>query len=458
MVQNAFRVVCASLLLALAGLPVDRLVAEESKLEADGLALIRGWVPPVYPSKELKARHSGMVNVRCVIDETGRVAAARALEDSDEAFVVSALDAVKAWTFAPAVVAGKPAACCLDTLVAFSPAVGQQNPSQVPPKDLTFTPAPRTSPSPKNSPPGDYPSALLERKLQGAVRFACRVTSDGRPNNVKIIGASHVDFVLPALRSLEHWEFTPGMQGDLPVMSEIEGIVSFEEIVKSPVETLAANGLAAPDGSVPAIRVMPSYVVDPVWPLDALLAGESGSAVVEFTVSESGAVRGVRVREATKPAFGSAVAAAIQCWGFEPPLDRGQGTTVSLIQRYEFKPPAADAAENDAAARVVAAMKRGEIGSGKGLDAKLAPLYRVRPEYPESLRNQGAPAGRAEIECVVDREGRVRLPRIVSASQDEFGWAAATAIAQWVFAAPKRGGEPTDVKVRIPFDFAAPAQ
>jgi TonB family protein len=275
---------------------------------------------------------------------------------------------------------------------------------------------------------------------------------------VKITAASHVDFVLPALRSLERWEFTPGMQGDLPVVSEIQGLVSFEEIVKSAGETLAANGLAAPDGSAPATRVMPAYVVDPVWPLDELLAGETGSAVVEFTVSESGAVNGVRVREASKPAFGLAAAAAIQCWGFERPLDKGHGTTVSLMQRYEFKPPAADAPESDAVARVAGAMKRGEIGSGKGLDAKLAPLYRVRPEYPEALRNQGSPAGRAEIECVVDREGRVRLPRIVSATHDEFGWAAATAVAQWVFAAPKRGGQPVDVKVHIPFDFTAPTQ
>ena len=48
------------------------------------------------------------------------------------------------------------------------------------------------------------------------------------------------------------------------------------------------------------------------------------------------------------------------------------------------------------------------------------------------------------------------LPRIVTATQPEFGWAAATAITQWVFKAPYRGGEPVDVKVRIPFRFVAP--
>lgn len=433
-------------------------VRAEEKIEADGFALLRGWTPPVYPAAELKARHSGMVNVRCVIDETGRVTSARALEDSDAAFIQTALDAVKRWTFAPATSGGKPVACCLDTLVAFSPARGQQKPSAVPPQEQTFNPAPRTSPSPKSTPPGDYPAALVERRLQGAVRFACLVTADGRPANVKIVAASHVDFVLPALRSLEHWEFTPGMQGDLPVPSEIEGLVSFEDIVKSSEETLAANGLAAAGGSMPSVHVMPVSAADPVWPIDALLAGESGSATVEFTIGESGFVSGVKVREATQPAFGAALAAAIRTWVFERPLEKGRGTTVAMIQHYDFKAAGADAAESDPGVRVLNALRRGEIHPAKGLDGKLTPLYRVRPEYPDALRDQGSPAGQAEIEFVIDREGRVRLPRIVSASNEEFGWAAATAVAQWVFSAPLRGGEPVDVKVHIPFNFAAPTQ
>jgi outer membrane biosynthesis protein TonB len=45
----------------------------------------------------------------------------------------------------------------------------------------------------------------------------------------------------------------------------------------------------------------------------------------------------------------------------------------------------------------------------------------------------------------------------VSATNAEFGWSAATAVSQWVFKAPLRGGQPVDVKVRIPFDFKSPA-
>jgi outer membrane biosynthesis protein TonB len=45
---------------------------------------------------------------------------------------------------------------------------------------------------------------------------------------------------------------------------------------------------------------------------------------------------------------------------------------------------------------------------------------------------------------------------VISATQEEFGWAAATAVSQWVFKIPLRAGQPADVRVRIPFDFKVP--
>jgi TonB family protein len=61
--------------------------------------------------------------------------------------------------------------------------------------------------------------------------------------------------------------------------------------------------------------------------------------------------------------------------------------------------------------------------------------------------------GEAEVEFVIDRHGRVRLPRVVRATEEAFGWAAATAVSQWVFEAPTKGGEPAEVVVRVPVGF-----
>jgi TonB family protein len=428
-------------------------------LQADGLALLRKWVPPVYPPTLLKERKGGMVTVRLVVSNSGQVTSARALEDSDPAFVESAVNAVNAWEFAPAVENGHAAACCLDTLVTYSPDEGQRKASAIPPQDIRFSVPPRTAPEPKTTPPGEYPAILSERKFGGRVKFACQINPEGRALNPRITIASHVDFVLPALQALKLWEFTPALQGDLAVAAPVTGVVTFDPLDAQLAEVLALNGITAVDGSpVPNAPEMLG-VADPVWPLDALLKREAGAATVEFTVTETGMVEELKLIDATAPEFGQSLLAAMQAWLFNPAIENNRAVSVRLRRHVEFKPPPADAADPaDANVRVLAAVQQNAVGSAKGLDVRLAPLYRVAPEYPASLKGgtSPAPAGRAELEIVIDRDGRVRLPRIISATQPEFGWAAATAAAQWVFAPPRRGGAPVDVKARVPFDFAAP--
>lgn len=446
-------------LMAWSAMPTGWAAAEQpaaaaEALAVDGLALLRAWVPPVYPKAELKAKHGGMVNVRLIVDETGKVTAVRALEDSDEAFVESALAAVRAWGFAPALDAGKPIACCMDTLVTFSPRVGQEKPSVHVP-DQRFNAAPHEGPEIVSSPSAPYPTMLEERKLPGKMRFTCLVTPEGKASQARPLIASHVDFVLPAIAGLDRWEFKPARQGDLAVAGPVEGEVSFDFLWGKAAETLEANGISGPEGgAVPGGAPMPVFVVDPVWPLERQLQGEAGSATVEFRVNELGLVRDVKVREASAPEFGEALRAAVEMWAFEKPYEEGRVFSVNLVKREEFKPEAVPAAVT----RVLEAWRRGEIGAAKGLDEKLTPIYRVAPIYPAALKAAGGPKGTAQVEFVIDREGRVRLPRVVAASAPEFGWAAATAVSQWIFRTPRRGGEAVDVKVRLPMEFAAPVE
>jgi len=107
-------------------------------------------------------------------------------------------------------------------------------------------------------------------------------------------------------------------------------------------------------------------------------------------------------------------------------------------------------------ARLATALRKGAVGDGQGLDVKPEPVYQVEPVYPSSLDRKAFPRGDAQVEFIVDRTGRVRLPRIVSSSERRFGWAAATAVSQWVFSVPTRGGRPVDVKLRRSFPFNAP--
>ncbi|HET7537712.1 MAG TPA: energy transducer TonB, partial [Candidatus Didemnitutus sp.] len=130
----------------------------------------------------------------------------------------------------------------------------------------------------------------------------------------------------------------------------------------------------------------------------------------------------------------------------------GNATPVRMKVAYEFTPPT-----DGNLARLSSALQPGGEGiSGPaGLDQRLRPLWRGFPVYPTALRGERLD-WTAEIEFVIDRGGRARLVRVVSASREEFGWAAATAISQWVFERPLRQGEPVDVKVSIPVSFKPP--
>ena len=453
------------LLLALTLAPLGALHAAEAagaapgKIVAlEGEALLRDWTPPVYPKAALRAHRGGSVPVRVIVDEHGRVTMARALEGADAEFVEAALAAVKSWGFEPGLSNGVPAPCCLDTRVVFSPKNGQQKPSGIPPISQQFEAATHKSPEAKATPSGPYPEVLTERKIPGLVKFRVTIDATGHVQHPVVLAASHVDFVLPALEALKQWEFQPAMQGDLPVSDGVETSVTYDSIAGVPGEIYTANGLTAPDGKAPEITPDPVAVADPVWPIDLLLAGKGGTATVEFTVGNDGAVRGVKVREATDPAFGQALAAAAQMWLFDKPIAHHETVQLPLAMHYEFKAIPLDATpDSDPLARIVLAMRHGEVGGTKGLDEKLTPICRMSPLYPDTLNGEAAVEGKAEIEFVIDREGRVRLPRIVSATREEFGWAAATAIQQWVFKVPHRGGVPADVRVKIPFTFKPPA-
>jgi TonB family protein len=437
----------------------DNLPPASAALPVDGMALLRTWAPPEYPPDALKERVGGMVTIRLVVDEKGNVASARILGADDPRLGTAALAAAKKWVFTPALDAGRPVAISMDSPVLFSPAEAEQRrkPGLVPSPDQTPQPSPRTPASPSSTESADYPDSLLDRKLSGLVAFRCTVSAQGRAIGANVLVATHPDFVIPAMKALAHWEFTPSMQGDLPVQSDVDGKITFDATAADASAVLAANAITGPDGSPPANAPMVRVMVDPALPYDLLLKGEGGSAAVTFTVGEDGRTRDAAVQSATEPEFGKALVAAVEATVFVGPTDGHGAISVPLLRKADFPEVMADAKDDsDITVRLVAALRLKQVGGAQGLDARLTPVYRVAPRYPQALVKSGVLTGRAEIEFTVDRDGHARLPHVVSATSEEFGWAAATAVAQWIFKVPTRGGNPVDVRVKIPFDFKAP--
>ncbi|MEO6004480.1 MAG: TonB family protein [Opitutus sp.] len=430
--------------------------------DVDEIVFLKKWARAEYPRDAAKEKVGGVVKVSFIANETGVVISARALEEPDPRLAAAAVAAVKQWEIEPVIEDGHPVSCCLTAEIKFTP--GEKVSDDALRSAQLPHPAPITAASPLETPEGDYPDVMRGRRLSGKVLFKGTVTETGSVVASTIIDASHADFVLPALASLRKWKFTPRMQGDLPLPSDVEGVVTFTSEITSPSEVLEANGISTLDGSAPELPANILIACETAWPLDLILAGVDGRVSVDFTIMPDGRAKDIVVVSATHHDLGLALVAAMERWYFVFQPDAlgalSPGVRITALKETRLRrtveftiPTETGDAQTRELARLVTALRDGTIQGAKGLDQKLTPIYRAMPHYPGAFVGREAPAGQAVIDLIVDREGRVRLPRIVSASQPEFGWAAATAALQWVFKAPRRAGEPTEVKVRIPFEF-----
>jgi len=442
------------LLALLPGLFAGLYAQSPAPLQADfGDAILRDWVQPEYPDAAKQAKLEGKVTVEFVVEIDGSVSRAAVKKSSDERFEAGALAAVRRWRFVAATSEGKPVASGMQVTVTFKLAQLQQKktpvqaPRDVLPVSLRVKPAKLlASPSP------DYPAELEDRRLSGEVVLEFTVGTDGMAAAPKVIFASHAAFVGEALRVLEKYRFEPASQGPLLLSSTTQGRIEFGSIGASDAQTLSLNGMSVSDPD--KFKRLPGIVerCEPIYPRERLVAGEGGSATVEFTVSEKGRTRDILLKEASEPEFGAALLAAVETWIFQPALVGTSSVDSKLVVVHKFSLP-----EKEPEHGFMLALQPGGAGldSARGLDAPLRPLWRVAPPYPQALTLEKA-GGRAMIQFIIDHEGRVRLPRIASAARPEFGWAAATAVSQWVFVPPRREGKPVDVEVSIPMDFVAP--
>jgi TonB family protein len=292
-------------------------------------------------------------------------------------FIEAAQKAVRDWLFLPALDASKPISSEMDVHIIFSP----DNPyfrgpaSDFPPEEQWPYRPPVTEAKLISEPDIDYPDSLFDRRLSGWAHFSCIVLPNGNTANPRILSATHVDFVYPALRALEHLKYSPRTYGDTPIEAEVEGELKFDLFSRDKVGVLAANNITSPDGGAPSADLEPSMIVDPIFPYDLLLRGESGWATVSFTVNESGAPAEVRTTSASDIPFGNALIAAVEMSKFSPPVLEGRSVKVQL-QRHEIFSAAGSAstAEMSSRARLLMSIRANHVTGGQRLDEDLVPL------------------------------------------------------------------------------------
>ncbi|MDP2137886.1 MAG: TonB family protein [Candidatus Didemnitutus sp.] len=421
----------------------------------EGAAALRHWVQPAFPEQARREKTEGRVVVDFVVEAKGMVTMAEIAESSAGMFEDPALEAVRQWTFAPALEQGLPAACGMTVVIEFPLSQLKQKRMPIAPTQQHLLPvaAKRKPTSPRHVPDPEYPEELEARKLPGEVRLEFRIDATGRVRSPRVLWASHAAFVAESLRAAEQSTFEPARQGILAKESAIKYPVSFVSFGAKRADILAANGLQLAEGESVDMLPMPFVMSEPVYPFERLVAREPGSARVAFKLNGEGMPTEIELVSASAPEFGAAMVAAVETWAFRPAGKRDTGAPTRMVATHEFQPPA-----GGSVARLTASLRSngGGISEATGLDEKLEPLWRGFPAYPRALLEEG-PTGEARIEFIIDRDGRARLIRVLSATRPEFGWAAVTAVSQWVFSRPRRAGVPVDVRARIDLGFTRPA-
>lgn len=193
--------------------------------------------------------------------------------------------------------------------------------------------------------------------------------------------------------------------------------------------------------------------INAVYPYEMIIQGKSGWAEASFVIDYAGRPLFTTTSGASHPAFAKAAIAMVEANQFATVKKNKHATMASASLHFNFS---GESALDPEARRVLSELRKSESGicTLAELDQRPKALRQDAPVYPRALKDDGL-TGQAEIEFVVGADGRVYFPKIVSASQEDFGWAAAAAIAQWRFAPPTRNGKQVDVRMTVPVLFDA---
>jgi TonB family protein len=194
-----------------------------------------------------------------------------------------------------------------------------------------------------------FPYTLLNRGIvSGDARVALSVAPDGSLTDLLIVGYSHREFADATLQAVQKWRYEPMLLNGSPVATRVILDVNFEAqgVVLSinPGTDLEAYVLAfrrGPHYGPCALRELdgiptPLETIAPAYPQDMALHGVKGSAVVDFYIDESGAVRMAAVTQADFWELGALAVAAVEQWKFAPPTRHGKPVLVRAQQRFVF--------------------------------------------------------------------------------------------------------------------------
>jgi len=316
---------------------------------------------------------------------------------------------------------------------------------------------------PESVTPPYYPKALRDAGIKGTVVVELEVDRNNAVLSPRVVSSPHPELNLLAIEAVLSWKYASAVVNGAMARSRIEVEVDFDPAsAEEGSKKRRAKLSGKPDRDLPEeyqYDEAPDLVrtFKAVYPYDQLMDAQTGNATVTFIVDPHGNARGAEVKDASDPEFGAATAAMVEAWVFEPAMKNGKPCWALITKKQVFNRINPDSPIDKNLGELVDDLRAGRavVYNFGEVDRRPEAIFQVGPELPESVRKSGQGAS-AKIEFIIDESGRAVLPRIVSSTNEAFGWAAATAISRWVFSPAEKDGKPALVRVQVPINYEPP--
>lgn len=390
------------------------------------------------------------VTMVALIDTTGHVASVENVSSATAAGAEAATASVMRWVFSPCFSEGKAVAFKLPVAVAIRPALTLENDGEfaLGSQDDRAGPDFRTFPK--------YPAALASTPVHGFAVVDLTVDETGKPSDPVVEYATRTEFAESAAAAVLEWVYTPAKRDGAQVASRCRVEVPFtaESAAWTDTERDMQSRLQYARSYDEAPRQQSAGPV--VFPYDALIANQQGGVSVNVIIDPTGLVAHATPAPGANPDFLGAVKASLATWRFIPATKAGQPVFGVVTMQFTFDPYREEFQYDTTTYELIKGLREGTapIYSLKQVTKMPAPSKQVQPIFPVGY---GGPfEGEAMIEFVIDPAGRAQLPKVISATNPELGWAAATAVAQWRFAPAEKDGTPVMCRARVPVRFTGP--
>lgn len=389
---------------------------------------VKKKVPPVYSVEVAALGVEGTVEVAVRVDSNGRGKNPRVVRSDNALLNQAAMNAVKLWEYKPGSFNGTPTDDEITVEVTFSLSRKEQETAAASlPEKSPVRPVYQVAPA--------YPVDAELVALAGEVMVEFVVSEAGEVQDPRVVKTTHSVFNTAAINAIKQWGFLPARVDGRPKATRMQ--VPF--IFKQPPNPLKQTATIAQHTSRP-------QTTDGVYPFAELLENKQATVEAKLEQDEDGQVIAVHWQGDSPEAFRLAIEAMLDAKkpGELRPM-------VGQTLRWEFNPYDGDVRISDDAAALLKQLRLGGNGSSTARGETLEIGKQTEPVFPSRVAPE-VQRGEATVEFYVGKSGRVLLPKIVSASEPSFGYAACQAVAGWEYKPDGQGNRPILVRVEMTFE------